>query len=316
MLAREDGERLLNCWKSKASSALVGIIISSAWFAGPSLPAMGDVGGSSAPPPTTAGSSSSGIDYLCLAGNCAQQLAEAAKDVEGRKALKCLSTCKGDDMQCQVACTNKYGDGLPLQNFSKCAISQHHCIPQRESDAQFRVDLASLPSSFDPRAVSGEWYIVRGLSPLFDCWPSQHHVVTVDNSGIVDIDVDYFVPSESHPAGGFKRLIKQAFLQDVSRPPILHQVPGNLGQRDDWYVLEADPNSHMLVYYRGSNDAYRNYVGGVLYSRQPELDDAVLAHLTEIAAKHGISLSDMCLTDNSRSAGRIGRIGNFKDIDE
>lgn len=36
---------------------------------------------------------------------------------------------------------------------------------------------------------------------------------------------------------------------------------------DDWYVLDSEPNSHVLVVYRGSNDAWDGYGGGTLYTK-------------------------------------------------
>lgn len=36
---------------------------------------------------------------------------------------------------------------------------------------------------------------------------------------------------------------------------------------DDWYVLDSEPNSFVLVVYRGSNDAWDGYGGGTLYTK-------------------------------------------------
>lgn len=36
---------------------------------------------------------------------------------------------------------------------------------------------------------------------------------------------------------------------------------------DDWYILDAEKDSHVLVVYRGTNDAWDGYGGGTLYTR-------------------------------------------------
>ncbi|CAN0462597.1 unnamed protein product, partial [Discosporangium mesarthrocarpum] len=36
---------------------------------------------------------------------------------------------------------------------------------------------------------------------------------------------------------------------------------------DTWYVLDFERNSHVLIYYRGSNDAWDGYGGAVLYTK-------------------------------------------------
>lgn len=40
-----------------------------------------------------------------------------------------------------------------------------------------------------------------------------------------------------------------------------------LTRSDDWYILDSEPNSFVLVVYRGSNDAWDGYGGGTLYTK-------------------------------------------------
>lgn len=49
----------------------------------------------------------------------------------------------------------------------------------------------------------------------------------------------------------------------------VHAIPSLPGfsLADDWYVLDSEPNSFVLVVYRGSNDAWDGYGGGTLYTK-------------------------------------------------
>lgn len=42
---------------------------------------------------------------------------------------------------------------------------------------------------------------------------------------------------------------------------------GHFTDADDWYIIDAKKDSHVLVLYRGSNDAWDGYGGGTLYTR-------------------------------------------------
>merc|ERR1712014_273983 len=39
---------------------------------------------------------------------------------------------------------------------------------------------------------------------------------------------------------------------------------------DDWYVLAAKPDTYVLIYYCGCNDATCGYAGAVVYTRTPQ----------------------------------------------
>jgi VDE lipocalin domain len=48
------------------------------------------------------------------------------------------------------------------------------------------------------------------------------------------------------------RELRQVFVQNPEHPTLLTAAdPGYLHQRDDWYILDADPSKYMLVYYTG-----------------------------------------------------------------
>ena len=60
----------------------------------------------------------------------------------------------------------------------------------------------------------------------------------------------------------------QTFEQDPNEGAILYNHDNEyLHYQDDWYVLAFKEEEYVLVYYRGSNDAWDGYGGAVLYSR-------------------------------------------------
>ncbi|CAM9804643.1 unnamed protein product [Phaeothamnion confervicola] len=265
------------------------------------------------------------IDYACIASKCGGAVVAAARDQRALHELTCLSSCGIDDIACQMRCGDMYEQDV-LRNFHVCAIAEHHCVPQRRDIGRHMLpDPAALPATFEPERFSGEWFITHGLNGVFDCFDCQRHIVRGEPGKMV-VDVEYRVARTAggsssladavFGAGGgggtgagegaedaegtFTRSLRQTFLQDPEHPGVLQAADnGYLHQRDDWFILDADPDSHMLVYYTGCNDAWCGYVGGVVYSRTPQLAAETRSRLVATAAAFGIRFQDMCSTDNS-----------------
>ena len=41
-----------------------------------------------------------------------------------------------------------------------------------------------------------------------------------------------------------------------------------LHYEDDWFIVAADPDKYIFVYYKGNNDAWKGYGGSTVYTRQ------------------------------------------------
>ena len=74
----------------------------------------------------------------------------------------------------------------------------------------------------------------------------------------------------------FNRNTVQQFVQTKDNPALLLNHDNEyLHYQDDWYILDAEPDSHVLVYYRGQNDAWKGYGGAVLYTRDTTTPKAI-----------------------------------------
>ena len=84
--------------------------------------------------------------------------------------------------------------------------------------------------------------------------------------------------------------------------PKLHQY---LHYKDDWYILDYEPEGSstppfVLVYYRGSNDAWDGYGGAFVYTKSSTFPEELRPRLREAARKVGYEFDkDFTITDNT-----------------
>jgi violaxanthin de-epoxidase len=94
----------------------------------------------------------------------------------------------------------------------------------------------------------------------------------------------------------------QKFVQDPKNPALLLNHDNEyLHYKDDWYIVDYEPDNFILVYYKGSNDAWDGYGGAFLYTRSPTLPTELVPRLNEAVArmKTPYQWSDFTVTDNS-----------------
>jgi len=96
------------------------------------------------------------------------------------------------------------------------------------------------------------------------------------------------------------RYTVQEFVQDEKQPGVLYNHDNDfLHYQDDWYILAEKKDEYVLVYYRGSNDAWDGYGGAVVYSRDPVLNPKYFPELDDALKKVGRRWSEFTLTDNT-----------------
>lgn len=239
------------------------------------------------------------IDYGCLFSQCGRELGGALLDPRGLHELVCLTHCGPSDIACQMKCGDMYKDDV-LNTFHTCAISRHACVPQRvEPPSTVALpDPSSLVPSLRLQDLRGRWYVTHGISSIFDCFPCQQNTVAAPEPELVTFDVSYEVPHGA-PLRSFERKLRQRFKQDMALPGLLHSSETDyLRQEDDWYIVAADPSRYIFVYYVGCNAAWCGYSGGVVYSRQPQLDPQAVPEIRSAAQRLGLSFERFCPVDN------------------
>lgn len=221
----------------------------------------------------------------CLFSQCRGELFGCLADAVCAANLVCLSTCTGkpDEIDCQVRCGDLFQTSA-IDKFNDCAISRGKCVPQRADENLYPVPAPeSLVSEFDMGKFTGPWFISLGQNDLFDVFDCQLHNFKFDTqSKMLEGDLQWRV---STPDTGFiTRKAVQTFRQDPNEPALLIN-DGNdfLNYSDNWYIassqLDGGPLDHVLVYYRGSNDAWDGYGGVVLYTRQPVMPKALTGRI-------------------------------------
>jgi len=214
----------------------------------------------------------------------------------------CLNTCNGraDEAECEIKCGDLFENDV-VGVFNACAVSQKKCVPQKQDEGLFPIPAAeSLVKKFDTSLWNGRWYISAGLNKAFDIFDCQVHFFTSPYPGKYFAKLFWRV---SEPDGEFftKNAI-QRFVQDKSNPAIMYNHDNEyLHYKDDWYIVDYEPNDFILVYYRGSNDAWDGYGGAFLYTRTPAVRPELFPRLTAAVERMKVPYkwSDFSLTDNT-----------------
>ena len=125
---------------------------------------------------------------VCVVEHCGGVLLACEIDAVCRTWSGCNQHCGlgNNALGCQIRCGDLYNPGGNasdfIEAFSVCAISEHHCVPQSQmrcpvpanaaAMADFNLD-AFVSSASAPTNQPTNWYITRGLNPLFDCFDCE-----------------------------------------------------------------------------------------------------------------------------------------------
>jgi len=241
----------------------------------------------------------------CVVSQCTKPLARCIIDPTCAANLACIQTCTGkpDEGDCQIKCGDEFSDDV-VGEFTKCAVTEKNCVPQRQDDGSWPVPKDSvLVPKFTTEALEGTWYISAGLNKAFDTFDCQRHVFTAPSPTKLVGNLQWRIKDPIAGSNFVTRYTVQEFEQDKLQPGILYNHDNEfLHYTDDWYILAEKPNEYVLVYYRGSNDAWDGYGGAVVYSTKPALDPKYFPELDAALRKIGRKFSDFELTDNTCKA--------------
>lgn len=238
----------------------------------------------------------------CLIKSCKKELAQCILNPKCLANVVCLNLCNGrkDEPECQIKCGDQFENDV-VGTFNSCAVSQKKCVPQKQNEGLYPPPSPqSLVKQFDTSIMNGRWYISAGLNKAFDTFDCQVHFFNSPSPGLFFAKLNWRV---TEPDGEFfTKNAVQRFVQDPKNPAhLINHDNEYLHYKDDWYVLDYEPDDFVLVYYMGSNDAWDGYGGAFVYSRAPTIRPELIPRLEAAVERMGLKYkwSDFVLTDNT-----------------
>jgi len=247
---------------------------------------------------------------------CPLPLARCVADPTCLANLACIQTCAANpetEGDCQIKCGDEFSNDV-VGDFTKCAVTDGNCVPQRQDDNSWPVPPDSaLVKEFSTDMMTGPWYISAGLNKAFDTFDCQLHKFEAPTPTKLVGNLQWRIKDPLAGTQFVTRYTVQEFVQDSVRPGIMYNHDNEfLHYQDDWYILAQKPNEYILIYYRGSNDAWDGYGGATVYSKEPTLNPKYFKEIDEALMKVGRRWSEFTLTDNSCKAAetRLEEIEN------
>jgi hypothetical protein len=243
---------------------------------------------------------------VCLMTNCWKPMVSCVMNGECRSELMGLGTCtkkSGDEMMlCFITAfsdpCDKMLDMLNCWGEANCMTPPVPDCPLPTNRSQIApVTLADL---------EGDWYVVRGLSTVYDCWNCQKYTFHQTSATTSTYDYTYF------PAGN-KATIKCTTTAIPFAPGETAIYPGRfrvdymaygMPGADDWFVLSRPNSNYVLIYYCGAS-MMDSYTGAIILSRNLDtnIPQNILDEFAAALANAGISvpvtMADLCTPVNS-----------------
>jgi len=206
----------------------------------------------------------------CMLTRCGYETFACLTDRQCLKALACLVPC-GSDQACTFHCISNYETDT-FHNLNRCNIQEQHCIelaslPESEDDCGGEGEttaLASLPLS----SLTGIWYIVLGLNPIYDCFPCQVFSFGLDKQGNDRVVMDYQVEREEGDIVS-KRVVEFIEQKNKNEEGVLSLsgIQNGLMHEEEWRVVaENTGNGWLVASYCGAMTSWR-YRGLVVLAR-------------------------------------------------
>eukprot|EP00890_Picochlorum_soloecismus_P000983 jgi/Picsp_1/1886/NSC_05352-R1_violaxanthin de-epoxidase len=240
-------------------------------------------------------------DASCLLSGCEVEMTKCFDDAQCQEMLQCLITC-GSDQKCAFTCFYVGNLSKASKDLLRC-IEEEGCIKSPESQDECETPPVSTGvEGFELQDFVGEWYVVRGLSPQYDCWDCQR----MRFGQLADSVLDYAY--DVKPAANRTSVTFDCSVIPVNGTSSLFSVPYSFQDAikgvDTWYVLDRNEDgTAVLIYYCGENDMLKSwYRGAIVMSTTRKVSDETLKQfdLTLSNSGLGISLDDFC--ENSLAA--------------
>ena len=244
------------------------------------------------------------VDIPCVMGHCLTPSLGCLASSMCRNAMSCSQKClkmwdndtthgKVIVQNCSNACSFTYEDKA-YENFMEC-VTDNKCIAFPPIPNTCRSPNIHPQKNLSLTDMQGSWWVVKGLNPVYDCYPCQHLSMAPLNKTIWAYRPNYQVPL----VNGSLLLIKQEMLIPNKSAPggnisfVYHDV--GMDHFETWWLLDkASDGSHMIMYYCG-NTLQWYYEGALVLSKYQTLDKSVYADIaTSFQKSVGLDLNDFC----------------------
>lgn len=241
-------------------------------------------------------------NILCIAEHCGVQSAKCLGDEGCRSAMMCITGCAANNQTCLFDCIYSYEDDV-FDEFMKCASTDHQCITNDPPNPPVVCHPPQkVESSFIIDQLTGSWYIVKGLNPIYDCFDCQ--VTTFKPSVKVDTMYDVFEKFDVKTVkGGVRhRSVNETATQASGGIYNLTSMQMGHNTHSQWRILHVGTgNAFLLAYYCGSISADYFFEGSIVYSRTPSLTSNQLVELVAAFKEQGIDYSKYCTPNNTKN---------------
>ena len=248
------------------------------------------------------------VDAKCMALHCPKSGAVCFTDKVCSENIGCVSKCWGmwdsdttpgkDHVQnCTSRCTFSYEDDV-YDKFIGC-LASYDCIkfPPIPNLCKGPSNI-KIQKNISLSEMEGEWWVLRGHNPVYDCFPCQRNSIHKINSTAWTYKPSYQV----YLVNGTLKFVGQsgALVDNAPQPGFnISLMDAGLVNHQTWWVFDriddaTSGNSYYLIYYCG-NSLQWNFQGAIVYSKTPTLVDSVApAIAASFKANAGLDYSSFC----------------------
>ena len=218
------------------------------------------------------------VDSKCLTEHCSRQMTNCSNEGRCTEALDCVGDCwrKWDEdpspqkytvQNCSNKCLYSYGS-LNFLKLANC-IDVFECLsmPAMSSTCKGPNDI-KVARNISYLEIVGDWWILRGYSPVYDCYPCQRTTIT---------DTYYVATFQAFLVDNSVKLAQERGVISGNDPlPCFNVTIGGdtlgMGVKllNTFWVFDCIEddigNKYYLIYYCGNGNSW-SYEGAFVYSK-------------------------------------------------
>lgn len=234
-------------------------------------------------------------NMTCITRHCTGQISACIGDALCRQDMQCAGQCAADDTVCTFVCTESYQNPKAAA-MMQCLYVDYECLslppPDALNNATCREPTQHV-ESVDEDLLNGDWYVLQGFNPLYDCFACQELTFSV-NDGKIDYSALF-----NMLAANKTEIWVTADMEgeDRSTPGLLKMTGSENGLPDeqDWYVMLLTDDT-LVVYYCGAVLSW-HFEGLLVMSKTKELNKDREADIAAILASLDIAEDELCVLD-------------------